>query len=240
MGTWLNVGFVQTEDLARLESELRGLLEQSGRHLVHPHRRTPERYDPMQYGHGEEAPRWGLAGFPAAPGWCALRTAPYELLIEPDTRLLSQLARRLGTVAFQYNLYDGTSDFLVEADAQGAFERSGVGSHHNWERLWGGEPPMDRLEARFRCVDPRPAARLARERWPALRVSRGGVHPSEVVLALAEDAASFTGESRVEAVRLVFGGENAEHCDNGFLVETLIPHAPLPVHPAFALYADRD
>jgi hypothetical protein len=144
-------------------------------------------------------------------------------------------------VAFQYNLYDSTSDFLVEADAQGAFERSGVGGTHNWERLWGGEePPMDRVEARFRLVDPRPAARLARERWPALRVSDGGAHPSDVLLAMTEGADSLGAESRVEAVRLVFGGEHAEHCDNGFLVETLVPHAPLPLRPAFALYADRD
>jgi hypothetical protein len=41
-------------------------------------------------------------------------------------------------------------------------------------------------------------------------------------------------------VRLVFGGEAAEYCDNGFLVETLIPHAPLPLSPAFVLHGDRD
>jgi hypothetical protein len=27
----------------------------------------------------------------------------------------------------------------------------------------------------------------------------------------------------------VFGGQNAKHCDNLFLVETLVPHAPMPV-----------
>lgn len=295
MGGWLNVGFVQTEDLEALQSALRELLEASGRRLVRPRRRTPAAYDPMQYGHDEEAPRWGLAGFPAAPGWCALRTAPFELLIEPETRLLSRLAERLGTHAFQHNLYDGGGELLVEADAHGAFERSGLGGSHNWERLWGGEePPMDRLQVRFRLVDPRPAAHLARERWPHLRVSGeipgtfraapgaydrvmrtpheqpgwearrawlaavggetfteegpGGssecwsAHPADVVLAMtgAQGDDFLGGDVRTEAVRLVFGGERAKHCDNGLLVETLVPHAPLPVHPGFVLYADRD
>lgn len=35
--------------------------------------------DPMQYGHGEAVPRWGIAGFHAAPGWCALRSAPFDI-----------------------------------------------------------------------------------------------------------------------------------------------------------------
>ncbi|EAU65227.1 hypothetical protein STIAU_4050 [Stigmatella aurantiaca DW4/3-1] len=39
------------------------------------------------------------------------------------------------------------------------------------------------------------------------------------------------------AIKTVFGGSNAKHCDNLFLVETLVPHAPLPVD-GFVLYAE--
>jgi hypothetical protein len=135
---------------------------------------------------------------------------------------------------------------------------------------------MERLEVCFRRVDPGPAARLARERWPDMWVSEiassgpeeealrawlaavggetfthqypGGsltrwrAHAAHVVLAMVggQDASFLSGDVKAEAVRLVFGGEAAEFCDNGFLVETLIPHAPLPLSPSFALYGDRD
>jgi hypothetical protein len=80
------------------------------------------------------------------------------------------------------------------------------------------------------------------EHGPGGSLERWSAHPADVVLAMAEaqEADFLGGDVRTEAVRLVFGGERAEHCDNGFLVETLVPHAPLPVRPGFVLYADRD
>jgi hypothetical protein len=39
------------------------------------------------------------------------------------------------------------------------------------------------------------------------------------------------------AIKAVFGGPNSQHCDNLFLVETLVPHAPMPVD-GFVLYAE--
>jgi hypothetical protein len=135
---------------------------------------------------------------------------------------------------------------------------------------------MERLEVGFRRIEPGPTARLARERWPELRVSevaasqpmeealrawlatvggetfthqypggsltRWSAHPAHVVRAMVagQDSSFLSGDVKAEAVRLVFGGEAAEHCDNGFLVETLIPHAPLPLRPAFVLYGDRE
>ncbi|GMU08962.1 hypothetical protein [Corallococcus caeni] len=39
------------------------------------------------------------------------------------------------------------------------------------------------------------------------------------------------------ALKTVFGGANARHCDNLFLVETLVPHAPMPID-GFVLYAE--
>jgi hypothetical protein len=40
-----------------------------------------------------------------------------------------------------------------------------------------------------------------------------------------------------QAIMTVFGGPNARHCDNLFLVETLIPHSPMPIE-GFVLYAE--
>ena len=58
-------------------------------------------------------------------------------------------------------------------------------------------------------------------------------------MVAGRDASFLSGDAKAEAIRLVFGGKSAEHCDNGFLVETLIPHAPLPLRPAFVFYGDR-
>ena len=58
-------------------------------------------------------------------------------------------------------------------------------------------------------------------------------------MVTGQDSSFLSGDVRAEAVRWVFGGEAAEHCGNGFLVETLIPHASLPLRPAFAMYGDR-
>lgn len=83
MGTWLNVAFIQSADTSHVEKELSRLLTESGRRLTTPKPRTPEPYDPMQYGLGDEVQLWGVAGFQGAPGWTVLRTAPFELLVYP-------------------------------------------------------------------------------------------------------------------------------------------------------------
>jgi hypothetical protein len=48
--------------------------------------------------------------------------------MEGEAPLLARLTEQLGTVGFQYNLYDSTGEFLFEADAQGGFEQSGLGT----------------------------------------------------------------------------------------------------------------
>ncbi|WP_121760417.1 hypothetical protein [Corallococcus sp. AB038B] len=65
------------------------------------------------------------------------------------------------------------------------------------------------------------------------------VHPAHIVRRLAQAGSSFLpAEECVEpAIKTVFGGPNARHCDNLFLVETLLPHAPMPVD-GFVLYAE--
>jgi hypothetical protein len=271
MGTWLNVAFIQSADTSQVEKELSRLLTESGRRLTTHKPRTPEPYDPMQYGLGDEVQRWGLAGFQGAPGWTVLRTAPFELLMQGKPPLLARLATRLGAPAFQYNIYDSTPGFLLEVDASGRLERSGfVG--HDVTRYWGGEPPMDRVDVRFRIIDPSAVASWSESMMPEARVegwippTKGQVkgqhadllrwlgeigadidpktsswraHPAHVVRRLASSgsAALCTEGSVDQAIMTVFGGPNSSHCDNLFLVETLIPHAPMPVE-GFVLYAE--
>jgi hypothetical protein len=66
-------------------------------------------------------------------------------------------------------------------------------------------------------------------------------HPSDVVRALAADGDSFLSiEGVIDAAILeVFGGPNSAFCDNQFLVQVLVPHAPMPV-TGFVLYAESD
>ncbi|NOK32483.1 hypothetical protein HMI49_04645 [Corallococcus exercitus] len=280
MGTWLNVAFIQCADLARVERELSRLLVEAGRRLTTPGPRTPEPYDRMQYGLGDEVRRWGLAGFHGAPGWTVLRTAPFELLMQGTPPLLARLASRLGVPAFQYNIYDSTPEFLMEVDAGGRVELSGyVGQE--FTRYWNSEPPMDRVDTRFRIIDPSAVAAWSESAMPeasvtgwlapssgkpprtdfdrllesqrvdlvrwlgqlGTRIDPGShewtIHPAHIVRRLAQaGSASLSAEECVEpAIKTVFGGLNAEHCDNLFLVKTLVPHAPMPVD-GFVLYAE--
>lgn len=211
MGLWQNVAFVQTEDIGRVERVLHELVVARGRTIVTPPRRTPGPYDPMQYGTGDEVARWGIAGFRGAPGWTVVRTAPLELLLTGEPLLLAELARGLGTSAFQYNLYDGDSHFLCEASGGGRIERSGfVGTDP--EQHWGGDgPDEDRIDACFHLV----------------------AAPASVQRALAGDHL----DAAAAEVAATFGGPNRAHCDNLFVVEVLVPHAAMPVD-GFVLYAD--
>jgi hypothetical protein len=246
MGTWLNLALIQSADTKQVEQELSRLLTEGGRRLTIPEPRTPELYDRMQYGLGDEVQRWGVAGFPGAPGWTVLRSAPFELLMQGTPPLLARLAARLGVPAFQYNLYDSTSGFLMEVDADGRVELSGfVG--HDVSRYWNGEPPESRIEVRFRIINPSSVAAWSESAMPDARVSgwlpsagtNGRVHPAHVVRRLAHvgGAGLPTVGCVDEAIMTVFGGPNAKHCDNLFLVETLVPHSPMPVE-GFVLYAE--
>ena len=64
-------------------------------------------------------------------------------------------------------------------------------------------------------------------------------HPAHVVQALATNGDEFLSIDQIaDAIVTVFGGTNRELCDNLFLVQTLVPHAPLPLD-GFVLYAER-
>ena len=76
---------------------------------------------------------------------------------------------------------------------------------------------------------------------PTGRLAIWRAHPADVVEALANDGATYLSLEGVCDIAMcnVFGGDNHAHCDNGFLVEVLVPHARMPVD-GFVLYADRD
>jgi hypothetical protein len=253
MGTWLNVAFIQCADITQVERELSRLLVEGGRRLTTSKPRTPELYDRMQYGLGDEVPHWGLAGFHGSPGWTVLRTAPFELLMQGTPPLLARLSSRLGMPAFQYNIYDTTSAFLMEVDAGGRVELSGLVGH-DVTRYWNSEPPMERMTTQFRIIAPSAVAAWAESAMPEARVTGGigqsgtridpgshewRIHPAHIVRRLAQAGSAFlpTEECVEPAIKTVFGGPNARHCDNLFLVETLVPHAPMCVD-GFVLYAE--
>jgi hypothetical protein len=239
----------------------------------------------MQTGCGDEVRLWGIAGFRGSPGWTAVRTAPFELLMQETPPLLARLAERVGAPAFQFNIYDSDSELLMEADPSGRVELSGYVGYEP-ARYWNGDPPMDRVDAQFHIIDPsevtawaesampnacvtgwlyeselrRPEREFdklfqakradlarwlgnigvkARSRHADSRWSDWMVHPAQIIRRLALAGCAYLPlEDCVEpAIKTVFGGPNAEHCDNLFLVQTLIPHAPLPVD-GFALYAE--
>lgn len=92
-------------------------------------------------------------------------------------------------------------------------------------------------------------ARARRERLLEWLERTGGVvtvgglwshHPAQVVLALADGDTDFLPIEGVvdRAMTTVFGGPNREHCDNGFIVETLIPHRRTSM-PGFLLFAEK-
>ena len=203
MGTWRNVAFVECDDPPRVAHALEALVVARGRTIVHPAPRTPDRQDPMQYGSGDEVRRWALASFAGAPGWTVVRTAPFELLLQPragGAPLLVELCRRLGARAFQFNVYDGDSQLLYEVDRDGRVEVTGYCGidpqrHHDDEL---GE---DRVDARFRIVDVEPAAIASLRLAPHLRV--GGHVPSATGHAYSPELAANLSSRRMQLLAWV-------------------------------------
>jgi len=154
-------GLVQVGDLARVEERIARLGHGARKAQGSAVRRDLPARDTMQYGLGDEVKRWGIAGFPGAPGWTVVRTAPFELLLQGEQPLISQLAVRLRTTAFQYNLYDSTSQFLYEADEAGRIEKSGFVGGSDPYRYWGPNGPSSP-----RSGIPFGSARSISHRWP--------------------------------------------------------------------------
>lgn len=160
MGEWMNLAFVESDDVERVTEVLGALVVERGRVLVTPLERVPEPYDPMQYGRGDEVGRWGVLALAGAPGWTCVVTMPLELLQVHEPPLLARLARALGRRAFQIDLYDGSGGFLMESDAAGRVEMSGFAPDPT--TYWGaGAPPEERVHMRFRVIDVGAAATSA-------------------------------------------------------------------------------
>lgn len=203
MGLWVNTTYVSEGDPLRVADALVAMAQAEGMQCVDsPPARERLLVEPMQYEPARFNDLWGVALFPGAPGWCAIQSAPLELLGEraegaPAMRLAS-LCRRLGAFAFSFNLYDGTDVMLVEATPSGDVAVSGINTQSHDPLRWNDEPIDEaHYEAAFRLL---PVA----QNWPD-----GGA-----------------GDAQAAAVAAQFGGANARYCDNGVSVDTLVCRKP--------------
>ena len=68
--------------------------------------------------------------FTRARGWTVVKTRPTHALVDR----IGECARALRTCAFEYDVHDGDSHRLIEADAHGRTERSGFLASENTSR----------------------------------------------------------------------------------------------------------
>jgi hypothetical protein len=142
MGEWSTITYVRSDDLGHVDRAFTALCAAEGLTPVPvPPPTTPSRA--MRYGPGSDSPLWAVALIPGAGEWTMAMTTPIELLAErppgagrPRLADLAVLAR---CDAFTFNLYDGTSCVLAEANADGELACSGFPdnddmSHHD-ERI---------------------------------------------------------------------------------------------------------
>ncbi|HEY0232663.1 MAG TPA: hypothetical protein VGC55_15550 [Dokdonella sp.] len=217
MGWWGNTTYIASGDAAAVAAELAAVFAAEGMPAIAPPpARRRLRVEPMQYENALGNDLWGAAVFPGASGWTVVQTAPLDLLGEraagvPRMRL-AELARRLGTQAFQLNVYDSTGIVLVESDAAGHVLLSGITLQGNT-----GADPMrwqeealdaERLQARFRLL------------------------PFNDMIVEGD-----AGEDIAARLAARFGGRNAAFCDNGVSVGTLIEHTPFDAEGGRVIYA---
>ncbi len=220
VGLWLNTAFAATSDLDAVERSLVEIFAEHGRRRIRPSRRVAARMDPMQYGERETS-RWGAAIFSGAPGFTVIKTAPLMLLVE-DPPLLRDLAIKLGTPVFQYDVHDGDSHRLVEVDASGCVERSGFLASEADDESW--EPPRDgRVQIGFHVVKPPRCA---------LRSADALLQTGRFDLVSIERAAA-------PAILSAFAGDHAEHADNMLTVKYLISHVRMPFDGARVVIGER-
>lgn len=128
MGEWGYATFFHTDDLDALEEAVARVCESTGMRRVEYKPRKREKWDAMQYGTGASSDHWSLALGVGRHGWSIVRTAPFELLAEPDDRgdhRLGAIARALGCEALHVSLYDGVAMIVAQASATGEVVLSG-------------------------------------------------------------------------------------------------------------------
>jgi len=214
MGLWDHTAYVQAP-VDEIVGALRGVFDRAGRTaVVGPVAREPWPRDPMQYGSAAACSRWAAAVIAGPSGWSAVKTAPFELLCEPDESgtapRLAALGRELGCCGFQLNLYDAYSTTLVEAGRTGAFHVSGFVGADGPGAFCGFEVAADRFEARL------------------YQLEVPGVNDAL--------AAAFLADGVVAVRRLLMGP--IEPLDNLVQVQYLIPGEPLPIPGAHAVYGE--
>lgn len=218
MGQWSNTAFVRTDDAQRVVEALVASFEAEGYVAIDPPgERSPDAYDVMQYGDALASSVWGVAVVAGAPGWVALKTAPFELLCEKppgsERPRLADVCQRLGAPGFQYNLYDGIGLLVVEANAAGAYAISGLNTQASDPlEAYGKRIPEARWEAGLYLIDA----------------------PQEVVEA-------FGASSTDTAWRIAqaLGGAHPNIADNRVQVESLVPHRPIDLEGAQVVYFQR-
>lgn len=216
MGYWENTTYIRSDNAASVIQALDDVFEREGRlRIPAPPIRTPEQYDPMQYGTGAENDLWGVAIFPGSSGWCVLKSAPLELLAETafgSTRMrLADLCVTLGVSAFQINIYDSISEVLLEMSADGSALISGTNFEGDGDLMvWHGMIlTEERCEPRF-----------------DYHGELAGLLPSEY----------SGGDDLATAISEEIAGSNSEFCDNMVSVDTLNAHRPFTAPGGTALY----
>lgn len=167
MGEWSTVTYVRSTGLDHVAQAVVALCALEGYVLApDPPPLSEPRYDAMRYGPGHASPLWAFALVPGAGDWTLVMTAPIELLggRRPGSARprLAELAALAGCDAFTFNLYDGTADVLIEANAAGEIACSGVSLDDDWRYH---EEPLaeEHAEAGFRLIGvPEPLRRAVK------------------------------------------------------------------------------
>lgn len=215
MGSWGYVAFVRATPFAVRDALVQLLAAERRTPVPAPPPRDPPRYDPMQYGDGGACALWGVALLPAQNGFCLLQTAPPELLAESagaGSRLAS-LCRALGEPGFVLCLYDGIGLVLFEADAGGGTSLGGIGDPSRDPTEWNGMT-IERFEPGFERVDVPEAVRAA---------------------VRADNPEDAFGRVATELL-----GADAPAAADHLALRYLVPHQPLPLDGAVALYFARE
>jgi hypothetical protein len=205
MGYWENTTYVNSSDprqvMAGLESRF---IREAMRRVPAPAKRERFSYEPMQYATALENDLWGVAVFPGAASWTIVKTAPLELLGEQAAdaprRRLADICAELSAAAFQVNVYDGSATLLCEVSDTGETFISGFSGANDPMQWHGQDLEEEFLQARFRY-------------FPHQEVVGAGTY----------------GDDFAQTLSAAFGGSNAEHCDNGTSVGTLISHDHPPI-----------
>ena len=212
MALWENTVYLACEAGERVAQALTDSFAAEGMQPVPaPAPRARQTVEPMQYAGALDNDLWGVALFPGAPGWCVLKSAPLDLLVEraagATQMRLAQLCTRLNRIALHFACYDGDI-MLTEVARNGEVLLSGIHTP-------GSDPLCRHGEI------------VAEENYrPGLR--RLGL-PGPVDFSAGAERASA-------ALGAMLGGPNAAARDNLICVQTLIEHRPLPTPGAHALY----